>query len=319
MSIKLNINMTKRQLKEQVQNFITKLKPKKALDLIKCFIDHSDRDYTQLENAILMQMANLARAKQDSFKGISTVDRNDRIIAKVNYAALEIADQIEEDDDSDCPGLESKRKQPRESTTITTKIKVLFLTANPEGSTQLRLDKEIRYVKNGFQSATQRDKFEFISEPAVRIADITRAITSQKPQIVHFSGHGSGKDGLLVEGNDGKIEYFTTEALSRLFNLFKDKVECVILNACHSNEQASAIGKTGEGSNNNLKGLYTVGTNSAIGDLAAIDFSVGFYQAIGEGHDYEFAYQMGLVHVNDSEAAEKSEIWFNGRSIRDKQ
>jgi len=318
--------MTKAVLKENVQGLIVKVRTKEALEQIKKFIDNSEQDYNQLENAILMQMASLSSANQQKMSGLVTDDDFNRLTAKVNYATLKIVEQIDEDDEVSVGGGDASNAPPTNSSSTNeantrfhdseqNKIKVLFLTANPEETYRLKLDKEIRLVKNGFKSATQRERFEFISEPAVTIADITMAITSKKPQIIHFSGHGSGKDGLKVEGNSGKMEYFTTESLSMLFNMFKDKIECVVLNACSTEEQAIAISKVGIESKNTQKGIHSIGTNSAIGDLAAINFSRGFYQAIGEGLDYKFAFQMGLVHVNDSEAVKKSEIWFNGENI----
>lgn len=327
--------MTKAALKENVQGLIVKVRTKDALEQIKDFIEHSGQDYSQLENAVLMQMASLNSANKQKLNGVITDADFNQLIARVNYATLKIVEQIDEDDVANVAGSGGNsgnggnggdegndgdeenggsKNQPKQGT-----IKVLFLTANPEETSRLKLDKEIRLVKNGFKSATQRERFEFISEPAVTIADITMAITSNKPQIIHFSGHGSGKDGLIIEGNQGEMEYFTTDSLSRLFNMFKNKIECVVLNACSTEEQAVAISKVGEGSTNILKGIYSIGSNSSIGDLAAINFSSGFYQAIGEGLGYPFAFQMGLVHVNDSEAVKKTEIWFNGENVTEEK
>jgi len=111
------------------------------------------------------------------------------------------------------------------------------------------------------------------------------------------------------------MDFFSSESLNRLFNLFKEEVECVVLNACFSQEQVIAISSKGVGTKN---GIYAIGTNDSIDDQAAIDFSKGFYQSIGEGKDYKFAFQIGLVHINNSDAANKSEIWFNGENITPK-
>lgn len=308
--------MNKIDLKENVQGLIVKVKTKEALELIKRFIKNSTHNYEQLENAVLMQLAALNGVGQQKMNGIISDDDYNRTIAKVNYATLGIANQIDEDDVS---SFDTTSKPRGNSQLGQEKIKILFLSANPEKTSHLRLNKEIRYVKNGFTSATLRDKFEFISEPAVTVPDITKAIMTLRPQIVHFSGHGTGKEGLVVEAREGKMEYFSTTALSRLFGLFKDDIECTLLNACYSEEQAVAISKEGLTSANANKGIYAVGTNDAIGDKAAIDFSVGFYQAIGEGYDYKFAFEMGLVHVNAANAAKKPEIWFNGENITDVQ
>lgn len=305
--------MTKADLKEQVQSLIVKVKTKDALEQIKGFIAYSKRDYSQLENSILMQMAALNGANQQKLNGVITDEDFNRLIAKVNYATLNIVEQIDEDEVANIDDENLKNAKANSNM-----IKILFLSANPANTTKLRLDKEIRYVKNGFTSATLRDKFEFISEPAVTVPDITRAMMTHQPQIVHFSGHGTGQNGLVVEGRDGQEVYFTTEALSRLFGLFKDQVHCVLLNACYSEEQAVAISQEGAKSKNQNNGMYTIGMNDQVGDKAAIDFSIGFYQAIGEGYDYPFAFDMGLVHVNSATADDKPEIWFNGKRITNK-
>ena len=56
--------------------------------------------------------------------------------------------------------------------------------------------------------------------------------------------------------------------------------------------------------------------NKARGDKAAIDFAVGFYQSLGEGEDYEFAFDMAMVNnsVNLDDAS-TPEIWKNGKKL----
>lgn len=73
-------------------------------------------------------------------------------------------------------------------------------------------------------------------------------------------------------------------ALAKLFKLFAERVECVVLNACYSESQAEAIVTHID---------YVIGMSHAIGDRAAIEFSVGFYTALGAGESVEFAYEMG--------------------------
>ena len=78
---------------------------------------------------------------------------------------------------------------------------------------------------------------------AVRCQEVYQALLDFKPQIVHFSGHGSGDDGLALEDEDGNLKLVDTEAIAKLFELFSDTIECVVLNACYSEVQASAIAK----------------------------------------------------------------------------
>ncbi|MGB8700147.1 MAG: dynamin family protein [Thermosynechococcaceae cyanobacterium] len=166
--------------------------------------------------------------------------------------------------------------------------RILFLAANPKNTSPLRLDKEVREIENGLISK-KPGQFCFEKKWAVRPVDIQRAMLEFKPHIVHFSGHGEGIEGLVLESNEGDFgQLISTEALEGLFKLFSDEVECVILNACYSEVQADAI---------NAHIHHVIGMNQSIGDKAAIDFSVGFYDAIGTGRPIEFAYHFGCNSI----------------------
>ena len=85
------------------------------------------------------------------------------------------------------------------------------------------------------------ENFIIETTPAVRYRDIRRAMLDHEPNIVHFSGHGAGEEGLVFEDETGKTKLVETEALGRLFELFADSIQCVVLNACYSEIQAKAI------------------------------------------------------------------------------
>jgi AAA-like domain/CHAT domain len=161
--------------------------------------------------------------------------------------------------------------------------KILVLTANPRNSDRLRLDEEVREIQSGLERSQQRDRFEIILRWAVRTEDLRRALLDFEPQIVHFSGHGAGKDGLVLENGAGQSQLVGSEALAELFGLC-NSVECVLLNACYSEKQAKAI-------NEHID--CVVGMNEAIGDRAAINFAIGFYDGLGAGRSYENAFKLG--------------------------
>ncbi|MEH1919878.1 CHAT domain-containing protein [Nostoc sp.] len=165
---------------------------------------------------------------------------------------------------------------------------ILILTANPKGTSQLRLDQEVRDIEEGLQRAKQRDQFVLKSMFAVRPRDIQRAMLDINPSIVHFSGHGTGDEGLVFEDETGSAKLVDGEALAGLFALFAEQVECVVLNGCYSEVQASAIGQHVN---------YVIGMKKAIGDKAAIEFAVGFYDALGAGRTVEFAHKLGCAAI----------------------
>ncbi|WP_414583336.1 GUN4 domain-containing protein [Scytonema sp. PCC 10023] len=162
--------------------------------------------------------------------------------------------------------------------------KILLLSANPRGTSQLRLDEEMREIKAGLRRAKKRDLYLIERAEAVRYRDIHRAILDYEPHIIHFSGHGTGEEGLAFEDEMGQVKLVDAEALAGLFQLFADQLECVVLNACYSKYQAQEIAQHIN---------YVVGMSQAIQDKAAIEFAVGFYDALGAGRNYEFAYKLG--------------------------
>jgi CHAT domain len=171
------------------------------------------------------------------------------------------------------------------STDISTQ-KILILASNPKGTSKLRLDEEVREIDNGLGRAKNRAQFELVHKWAVRPRDVHRALLDVNPDIVHFSGHGTGEEGLVFEDESGNPKLVTQEAMSGLFELFSDRIKCVVLNGCYSQVQAEVIAQHIP---------CVIGMQRAIGDKAAIVFAIGFYDALGAGRSFEFAYKLGCV------------------------
>lgn len=174
---------------------------------------------------------------------------------------------------------------------------ILFLASNPVGTDPLRLDEEVREIDAGLRRASLRDRFELKQKWAVRADDLRRGLLDEMPSIVHFSGHGSGTDGLVFEASNGAEEAVRTEALAQLFALCANHVECVVLNACYSEVQAAAIARHIP---------FVIGMGSAIGDRAAIKFAVGLYDALAAGRSYEDAFQFGRNAIDLSGIPEQN-------------
>lgn len=163
---------------------------------------------------------------------------------------------------------------------------VLLLAANPKGTKNLRLHEEEREIKERLRLAGY-GKVPINSTEATRPRDIQQAMVDFNPQIVHFSGHGAGQDGLVFEDVSGQEKLVSSEALANLFKIFSkqhNRLECVVLNACYSEVQAEAIGQHID---------YVIGMKQSIGDRAAIEFAIGFYIALGGGESIDFAYELG--------------------------
>jgi len=166
------------------------------------------------------------------------------------------------------------------------KIKILFVSANPAGMPQLKLDKEAREIEAKIRAAEYRDSLELITKWAVRPDDLLQALNQHQPHIVHFSGHGNPTEEIVLLDELGKPKPVSKEALVHLFRALKDNIRVVILNACFARPQAEAITEEID---------CAVGMMRAIGDNAAITFSASFYRAIGFGRSIKQPFDQGIA------------------------
>jgi hypothetical protein len=170
-----------------------------------------------------------------------------------------------------------------------TLTQILILAANPQNTDRLRLDEEVREIQAALEESRNRDEFEVITRWAVRVDDLQKVLLDHKPDLVHFSGHGSGDHGLILEDERGQACMVSTSALAKLFALFQDTIQCVCLNACYSEVQAEAI---------HAAIPFVIGMNQPIGDKGAIKFAQGFYRAIGANRSIEEAHEFGCNAID---------------------
>jgi hypothetical protein len=164
------------------------------------------------------------------------------------------------------------------------KVKVLFVSANPAATNRLQIDEEIRQIGIKLRAAEHRDAFEFVPRFAARPDDLLQALLEHKPEIVHFSGHGSSAQQLIFVDDLGNEKPVTKQALVHLFRTLKDNIRLVLLNACSTRPQAKAIAETID---------CTIGMRKPIGDDAAIVFAASFYRALGFGRSVKEAFELG--------------------------
>ena len=169
-------------------------------------------------------------------------------------------------------------------------IKVLVIFANPSGTVHLNLGREDRIIREAIESSPYREGISLDFRHATTIHALRRALLRDEFHIVHISGHGTG-DGLIMEDEQGNKHLVPQEALAALFGAYahpKGPLECVILNACYSLHQGSLI---------SLNIPFTIAMEGPVGDIAAIEFSRGFYDAVGAHKEIEFAYGEGIRNV----------------------
>jgi tetratricopeptide (TPR) repeat protein len=166
--------------------------------------------------------------------------------------------------------------------------KILLLAANPHDTTQLQLDEEVRAIDLALRQAQFRDQYTLLSHWAVRVEDLQELLLRHQPDIVHFSGHATADSGIILQTAEGGSVPVPPEALSKLFELLKDNIRCVVLNACYSAPQAEAIAQQID---------VVIGMSNAITDDAAINFAAAFYRALGFGRSIKTAFELGRNQI----------------------
>ena len=164
--------------------------------------------------------------------------------------------------------------------------RILILTANPTNTKPLRVSEEVREIKRAWERSQNREKFEIIVEEAVRPQEFRRTLLGHKPNIVHFSGHGGGEQGLALMGDNGEAFLVKVAPLAKFFKALQEIffIDCVFLNACYSDVQAEGIYPYVN---------YVVGMNQKIGDQAAKQFAIGFYDTLFAGQSIKSAFDLG--------------------------
>jgi len=155
---------------------------------------------------------------------------------------------------------------------------ILIFVANPRDTMKLDVNQEFEAVEKIFDGNSD---FIVKKKLATTPNDLSNALLTYKPNIVHFIGHGEGEDGINLQNEDGLCFLVSTKQLTGIFKLFSPHIECVFLNACHSIVQAKSMVKHIE---------YVIGMQDKIGDNTAKAFATKFYQAMVKNGNYEFAF-----------------------------
>jgi hypothetical protein len=165
-----------------------------------------------------------------------------------------------------------------------TPAKLLFFAANPATTTALALDEEVRAVETMLRGTELRDRLALVSRWATRPDDLLQQLGEQRPTLVHFSGHGGGDGGLVLQGDDGAERRVAPAAIVTLFASARGAVRTVLFNTCRSLDLAEAVAREVE---------CAIGMDGPIGDAAARTFAAAFYRAVGFGRSVQAAFDQG--------------------------
>jgi len=311
---------------EQIRGLIGQAKLDKALDAAA---NHpqvkSDGD---LGMTLTLLQSRYTGNEREKNLGIKDDDDYAKERAKISYALINILSDLDEEEAGSAASaptpaarVPAKPAAPAAPPAIIEDniTKILFLASNPSDTAKLQLTTEHSRVSARLQEALEPEKFPLKFRQAVMPSEFTEFLFIEKPDIVHFSGHGDRKapdvasimsesragrtdedlppsakpeeeSGIYLYDEDKRHAHFVnTTFLKRTFSTMvkrhKIPIKAVVFNACHSSKQAEAVSQVVP---------YVVGTSWSVGDKAAIAFASGFYFGIAQGMDIEGAVDFGI-------------------------
>jgi hypothetical protein len=121
-------------------------------------------------------------------------------------------------------------------------------------------------------------------------ADLPRLIEqieTFKPDLLHLGLHIDASGDILFQDLDHRPVPTSADSLWEAVSSCRYRPRVLMLNACHSATIALAA-----------QGLFEhiIAMVGPVGDLGALDFSSGFYRALGEGDHVRTAYWEGVTH-----------------------
>lgn len=170
-------------------------------------------------------------------------------------------------------------------------LKLALLVASPTGEARIRVDQEAREILEVLKRSRLGSRVKVQVWPAATFDDVTNALNDDRPDVIHFSGHGS-TDGLIFDGTDKKDPQgreFSYEYVGRALNATDLKPRLVVLNACYSFSGVDEI----------LRATPAlVAMTDSVTDIGAKAFGAKFYFGIGSGQSLSSAFEQAKLALD---------------------
>ena len=272
-------------------------------DLVKRSLEENIRELYQASPIVphSMLLINYNSLMDDFYKGSITAETFQVRQAKLWESFFYFAGKLKETD--------QQRLVNGQTAAQTAKKPILYISATPANVENLQVDFEFKKIKASLEGGVKRDLFELLSPlMAVTLQDFLQAKHRYKPSIIHFSGHGL-QDGLMFVTSENVFQIIPNELLKEVFKGIEAYAELIILNSCYASAQAKII---------SANGIYVIGMNAPVSDLAALDLSDNLYRFISDGQDTEEAFKnvKVMIALNFAEEAETLEIWKGGKRLK---
>ena len=182
------------------------------------------------------------------------------------------------------------------------RIRLALLVASPSGEERIRVDQEAREIRETLKRASLGSRVDVEVWPAATFEDVVHALNDDKPDIVHFSGHGS-LQGLTFDGTDSvdpNGHEFSYGYVGRALAATDWPPRLVVLNACFSFSGVDEILSASPA---------VIAMTESITDIGAKAFGAKFYAGIGSGQSLQSSYNQAKLALDTvTDEGDKAEL-----------
>ena len=175
------------------------------------------------------------------------------------------------------------------------RTKLLFLSANADPSSPLKLEKEQARVSRARNASRHQDRIDIEAHPDLNVVQFEKSMWLLRPALLHFAGHGGPGGSILMRDHNGHPKDMSPTGIARLIRQHKAVIRLVVLNACFSDELSALLVEDID---------CVVGIKTAVRDEPAVLFSEVFYGALFDGRNLASAFEVALGTVEAQYDAE---------------
>lgn len=156
--------------------------------------------------------------------------------------------------------------------------RILYAAAAPASKQQVRFDLEF----DAIDAATRRTPVQ-LCKPVLHatVGQLEEALTTQRPAVLHFAGHGSER-ALVLLNRDGELTRLGAEGLQALLAGRPATLRLVVLAACHTAAIAGELAGHVD---------HAIGMRGVLTEREAIRFAAELYEGLADGRPVEVAFQ----------------------------
>jgi hypothetical protein len=184
---------------------------------------------------------------------------------------------------------------------------LLMVPCSPHDSLHIKARKEINDVER-LSKSIAKCQYTIKAATSPTLHDIASICNDFQPAFVHFSFHGDGSNGVLLENAEEESKQISTVQLMQAI-FTKDKCELIVFNGCMTFEQAKYFSPRCD---------FSIGTDATIPDDTACKFSELFYTSLFRGLSIEssFLYTIQLLSNSGHDTAGLYSLYHDGKIIK---